>query len=186
MRRAFTLLEVLLALAIFMALLTAMTQFTNTVASSRARVLDRADRQHVVDAIIDRIELMLMTGAASSGGEAGLVGDNDSLEVQVAQDRPGEQPLVARRGVSVAFNRPDGQIRFNEGQPLGLGDLRLRYFDGDTWLDRFDSVESDGLPRAVVLEAWFDAVNVNDAGDRTRLPDRRRVFTSPGTWRRRP
>lgn len=184
MTRGFTLLEVLLAIGIFVAVLAALTRFTESVATGRARVMERAERQQVVDVLIDRLDQVLTTGVSSHRGMPGLSGDNSQVVSSIAQDRPDVAPLAARRDLSMVFNRTEGVVMFNDGQQMSLGDLRLRYLVDDAWVDEFDSAQQGGLPRAIAVEAWFEPVDISDAGERMRLPDRRRVLTTPGMWGR--
>ena len=184
MRRGFTLLEVLLAIGIFIAVLIALARFTESIATGRARVLERAERQQVVDVLIDRLGQILTTGAASHRGRSGLSGDNTQVISSIAQDRPDIHPLTSRRDLSIVFNRNEGVVTFNDGYQIALGDLRLRYLAGDEWIDDFDSTIQNGLPQAITVEAWFDSVEISDAGERVRAPDRRRVLAVPGLWGR--
>lgn len=184
-RRGFTLLEVLLALGILIALLAVMAQFTWSLGQGQRRTLDRLDRQVAIDAVIDRVANALDTGAASVAGETGFHGDEHSLHLLVAQDRPDHSlaaALSARRPVDIAFDQSQRIITVNDGLPLPIGDLRLRYHDGQQWQDTFDSLESGGLPTAVLVEAWIHGGLV-DASEADLPPDRRRVLTVAGLWR---
>ena len=68
---------------------------------------------------------------------------------------------------------------------LPLGDLRLRYHNGQQWQDSFDSIEEGGLPTAVLVEAWLHE-GIMDASEADIPPDRRRVMTVVGAWRHTP
>lgn len=187
-RRAFTLLEVMLALGILMALLAVMAQFTWSLGQGQRRALDRLDRQAAIDAIIDRLAMALDTGAASVGGEAGFRGDETSLHMFVAQDRPGRSPAIAlgsRRVIDITFDEQHRTVQIGGGAPLPIGDLRLRFHDGQQWQNSFDSLEAGGLPTAVLLEAWIHDGS-EDASEADLPPDRRRVLTVVGAWRQSP
>jgi len=187
-RRGFTLLEVVLALAILVAMLAVMTQFTWSVGQGQRRALDRLDRQAAIDAIIDRLAVALDTGAASVAGEAGFRGDERALHMFVAQDRPADNTAIAlgsRAAIDITFDEQKRTVQIGGGAALPIGDLRLRFHDGQQWQHSFDSLEAGGLPAAVLVEAWIHS-GVEDASDSDLPPDRRRVLTVVGAWRQTP
>jgi len=184
MRRAFSLLEVLLALAILVALLSTLGQFTWTVGTAQQRLNSRAARQAGVDAVIDRLASSLDSAAVTVRGNAGFRGDETSVQTSVAEDRPGgsmSKALAAMRPVGVVFNEEERAVRLDGGTSIPLGDLRFRYFDGTAWLDAFDSSEAGALPRAVLVEAWIEPV-ATDPSDANHPPDRRCLLSPSGVW----
>jgi prepilin-type N-terminal cleavage/methylation domain-containing protein len=187
-RRGFTLLEVMLAITILMALLGVMSQFTWSLGQGQQRALDRLDRQAAIDAIIDRISLALDTGSASAVGEPGFHGEATSLQMYLSQDRPDSshaKGLGARRAIDIQFDQQQHTVQLSGGAMLPLGDLRLRYHNGQQWQDSFDSIEEGGLPTAVLVEAWLHE-GIMDASEADIPPDRRRVMTVVGAWRHTP
>ena len=187
-RRGFTLLEVMLALVILMALLAVMSQFTWSLGQGQQRALDRLDRQAAIDAIIDRVSLALDTGTASVQGDAGFRGDSTSLHMFLSQDRPDSshaKGLGAQRAIDIEFDQQKHAVQVSGGEMLPLGDLQLRFYNGEQWQDSFDSVEEGGLPTAVLVEAWLHG-GLADASEADIPPDRRRVMTVVGAWRQSP
>jgi prepilin-type N-terminal cleavage/methylation domain-containing protein len=187
-RRGFTLLEVLLALGILVALLAVMSRFTWSLGQGQQRVLDRLDRQAAIDAVIDRMAIALDTGAASVAGEAGFSGDETTVHLFASQDRPAdslEAALGSRRSLDIRFDQEQHTVRIGGGEPLPIGDLRFRFHDGQQWQDSFDSLDAGALPAAVLLEAWLQD-SLIDPSEADLPPDRRRVLTVAGIWRQAP
>ena len=81
-RRGFTLVEVLVATALMLALVGAMYGFLHDLVSVRARVLDLTARQRAAAAVLDALESRLAcTLVADAVDGAGVRGDASSLTV---------------------------------------------------------------------------------------------------------
>jgi len=185
MKRGFSLLEVMLALAILIALLSALGQFAWSVGRSQERLTNRATRQAGIDAVIDRLTVVLDTASVTVQGSSGFVGSNTEIRSFVAQDRPDtsiSSGLAAMRPFHVQFDESERTLKLDAGIPLSLGDLRIRYHNGTNWLDSYDSLEQEALPRAVLVEAWMDP-SLRDHSDSGHPPDRRAVLSPSGVWR---
>ncbi len=169
--RAFTLMEVLVAIALLLALFGVMFGFLNGVLSTRQHVLELTGKQRAASLLIDRVEADLLTclvGDERHG--AGVVGEPESLrlltrgtlagaegdavfsDLQVAEYRfdPSTHELSGSRGV--AGNDA------SESHPFAsrIYKVRFRYHDGEQWQDRYDSMQRGRLPVAVEVAVWFE------------------------------
>jgi hypothetical protein len=173
-----TLLELLVAIALVLALVGAMLGFLMDTLSSRGRALSIAARQRAATILIDRVEadaVASMVGDRALG--AGLRGDETSIhfltrrvdaasaprgtgdraafgDLQLAEYRfnPAERDVLARRGEAGASS----SAAFH---PVGgqFGKVRFRYHDGRQWQAQFDSLGSNRLPSAIEVAIWFAA-----------------------------
>ncbi len=176
-RHGFTLLEVLIAIALIGALLSSMFVFMHEFLQSRSRALDYTARQRAAATLIDRVESDLI--ACIVGDErlgAGIDGDASRMTILTR----GVAAHLAGRGIDagVLSDLQQSQYRFQEssrlielrrGTPSGGGDempddfaaigpafkVRFRYHDGDRWSDTFDSLASNRLPVAVEVAVWY-------------------------------
>lgn len=82
---------------------------------------------------------------ASAGAEPGLkVASPDGLTTALDETQLYEPPLTAAQ---IALDADDGTTWAPE-----VLDCRFRYFDGENWLDSWDSLEKAGLPIAIKVE----------------------------------
>lgn len=179
-RRAFTLLEMVIAIALVLALVGSMFAFVFDLLSSRARALDFAAKQRAATTLIERVEadlLCCVVGDQASG--AGVEGDATRLRIMARAvaaslaERGAEDPAVFGdlQLAEYRFNDRSGLVEARRG-PLGEGEsgstgfvavggpvhkVRFRYLDATTWRDSFDSLSADRLPKAVEIAVWFDA-----------------------------
>ncbi len=175
-RRAFSLLELIVAIALLGVLSASVYAFMWNLFAGETRALAMADRTQVASILFDRLERDLATAVAAGRSGPGLVGEARGL-------------AVVHRGVPAAGSAPHGgdlqrtEIRFdpadgvltirrapasgpeereagaeNESPPaLGaITGLRFRYHDGRSWRDSFES--DAGLPAAVEVSVWFGAI----------------------------
>lgn len=168
-RRGFTLLEVIVAAALIMALVGAMATFLSDALRIRSRVSEEIERSRTADAAVSLIEHALETTLVEEptvGG--GVVGDSTSMAVLRSglsswrlgtseRSRALEEFETVRvrfdgAGHRIAIARGDGA----ESELLGnISRLRFRYFDGERWSASFDSVRSGRLPAAVEIALWL-------------------------------
>lgn len=172
-RRAFTLLEVLLALGLIAMLSGGMFAFFWQLTSQKAALVEGALEGQAADALIERLENDLAGAvAADSAGGAGIVGTASSLKVLsrgvtlplkeedrawAKGDLQGSEFVLeggalkakrwdAHRGVGGAAG---------ETIPGAIGALRFRYYDGESWVESFDSKSAGTLPVAIEVSVWF-------------------------------
>src|SRR5262245_22299472 len=196
--RAFTLLEVLIAIALILVLVGAMFGFLFDMLNSRAAALDHVRQQDAANAVVKQLDVDLMTcivGDAESG--SGVKGDQTNLR-------------LLSRGVAASLaahgaNDPDvlGDLQFTEYRfdaaahrisggrgaarsPAGesstelvplegtIYKLRFRYHDGNQWQSEFDSLKAGRLPQAVEAALWLSPLpGVPDAVGIEEAPDAR-------------
>src|SRR5262245_58140677 len=163
---AFTLTEVLIAIALLGALMAAMLAFGYEMLSSRARALDVAWRQRAAATLIERLEADLAASIPEDHGQAGVSGDQihlsiltrgvasslaerDSDDADVLGDvQLAEYRFDSARGVLEARRAPLGAALADFAfAPVGgnLADVQFRYFDGKQWLSMFDSLATQRL-----------------------------------------
>ena len=177
-RRAFSLLEVLIAIGLVIVLLGSMFAFMFDTLSARTRALEHAGWQRAATTLIERVELDLMScvvGDRVNG--AGIDGDNTSLRILTrgvaahlaARGREDPSVFGDLQQVEYRFEEDLGQI---EGRRLPAGvraagntpfaplggavyKVRFRYHDSTAWRDSFDSLLQGTLPAAVEIAVWF-------------------------------
>ena len=174
-RRGFTLIEVLIAIALMLMLGGAMFGFLQDLLTTRGRTLERSGRQRAASTLIERLEndvAACLVGDARSG--AGVRGDGSSLRLLTR----GVMPQVAARGINDPAALGDLQVveyRFDAAQqrlearkapatesaafaPLGgsIAHVRFRYLDGRRWRDDYDSLGLNRLPSAIEVAVWFN------------------------------
>ncbi len=174
----FTLLEVLIAISLMLALLGSMFTFTFNMLSTRARALEYSQKQLAATTLIERIESDLMTclvGDRRTG--AGVKGDESSLQIlsravaaSIALNGTSDPAVLGDLQQSLyRFSKQTGMIEASRGpvtgsnlpskqyQPVGgsVFKVRFRFHDGNAWLDSFDSNSTGKLPVAVEIAVWF-------------------------------
>jgi prepilin-type N-terminal cleavage/methylation domain-containing protein len=194
-RSGFTLIEVLLAVALMLAISAGMLSYIWGLLASRERLVTATDQQISAAALFDQIESDLSTTFAVDGsGAAGVEGKPDSLVVRSrgvgALGGAGVSDFGDQQGCEVRFDAgahtltarrlgPDGSAFEMLASPVSL--VRLRYFDGKAWLDSFDSAAAGVLPVAVEAAVWFEGGVEERGGEEkpSRAPDRVRVMVVP-------
>lgn len=173
--RAFTLLEVLIAIALALVLCATMFVFLHDMLTTRGRTIEHAERQRVAATLIERIEADLATclvGDSRSG--AGVQGDATHLRILArgvmtqAASRGLDDPaaLADLHAVEYQFDPSSRALQARKhtiGEsgdfaPLGgsIAHVRFRYLDQRQWREQFDSLASDRLPQAVEVCVWFN------------------------------
>jgi hypothetical protein len=181
-RRAFTLMEAIVAVGMIMLLAGALALFVNDLGSTRAHVTRGTDRTRSAEAIFGAIESALQTAVVDGGSRgAGVSGTSTQLRVlssrtdatgadaeQIA--RAAFAPLVAtqmqQHGSGVSIGRGGVATLL----PADIGAVQVRYFDGNAWSDSFDSLALGRLPTMVEVAIWFGATE-NDGATATATDD---------------
>ena len=204
-RRAFTLIEALLALALTTMVAVLAFSFLSTLAASKKLATRAADEQRSVGLFLDRLEDDLAAAvAADPAAGAGIVGSSSSLQVlsrgvgiptdpalgeQAAREQlsdlrgtrfslSGSQILGARWvGPTAGAAAASEPIVGASDSSVGVASLRFRYFDGETWSDAFDSAKANALPVAIEVGVWYAS-----AGPAPITPDAPEL-RAPDRWR---
>ncbi|UCD76491.1 MAG: prepilin-type N-terminal cleavage/methylation domain-containing protein [Phycisphaerales bacterium] len=177
--RAFTLLEVLVSIALIIGLVGVMYGFLFNLLDTRASVLEASERNRTATMLIERLESdLLCCVAGDSSAGAGLSGDETSIRVLtrnvaagLAQRGPDDSAALADlQFAEYRFTSGTGEIQASRGvigdsrsasasgsYNLGgsLYKVRFRFHDGNTWRDSFDSRSAGALPQAVEVAVWF-------------------------------
>ncbi len=163
-RRGFTLIEVLVGIAIGGALLAALGVFTLNLTDTRARLAEmtaRVDSAEVVFSALDRAIATAIVEDASLG--AGVSGNESALRVvRSAVGLGGErEALFAETGVVEVRLAPGAQrieiVRDGRtaALPAPVRAMRIRYLGERGWSDAFDSGEAGGFPAGIEVSIWF-------------------------------
>ena len=196
-RRSFTLIEMMIALALIVALVMILMPATNRIMSSTTAASDRNHRLAQVALLSDVLDRAMITAVAQdASGRRGFVGDAESLRVassgvsmlpRAAGQADDVQSLEIRYEGGAITIRRDGGSR--ERLIDGVESFRIEYNAGEEWAESFDG--SSGLPRAVAVSVWFGENDLDEADDENALasefgafedvnderdPDWRRVF----------
>jgi type II secretory pathway pseudopilin PulG len=207
-RRAFTLIEALLALALTTMVAVLAFSFLSTLAASKKLSARAADEQRSVGLFLDRLEDDLTAAvAADPAAGAGIVGSSSSLQVlsrgvgiptdpalgeQAAREQlsdlrgtrfnlSGEQ-IMGARWVGPTAGSSASAEPIAGGNGAGVAGLRFRYFDGSAWSDAFDSAKSNALPVAIEVGVWYASAGpalLDPDSPGLRAPDRWRLITIP-------
>lgn len=177
MRRAcaFTLIEVMLAIAIMIALSGSMFGFLWNTLERRDRLQGIAQDSQAATAVLERIETDVfgaITGDAK--GAAGVSGQKTRLKVLTrGVNLPRQEGVDAKalgdlQGAEYMFDEGSGELRARRwGGQDGAGAssfevvsdrverVQFRFFNGRRWTYRFDSSQSNNLPVAIEVAIWF-------------------------------
>ena len=168
----FTLIEILISLALLVLLAGLLMGFLWNLSRDRRAILNVLQVQRAADVLIDRLEQDLAGAIASSADGAGIVGTEDDLFVRtrgvflVAPGASSGSNLGDEQTLSIRFNADTGTVvvsRTVAGHPAGDDDtltdrvakLRFRYHAGDRWRTSFNSERAGELPVAVEIALWF-------------------------------
>ncbi|GHT17256.1 hypothetical protein FACS1894189_2810 [Planctomycetales bacterium] len=177
-KRGFTLLELLLAMALFVVLLGIVwnivllfmrTQIHSTQQTGRSQII-RAVVQLLDDDLRSTIQdpvLLKNSGEAGEVRHFGLIGSPQQLRIDVLQLDPLSGSSSNQAGnfkaVFYEFQRETGLVRqeINYQSPADapknelsipeIVDCRFRYFDGKMWQDSWESLTEGGLPVSVEI-----------------------------------
>lgn len=164
-RNAFTLVEVLVALGLVVALAAGMYGFVTSMRERQERIAEETRRSGGVSAFFDQLESDVLTCVAQDGKlGTGVRGNAESLTlvsrgVGISSDAALADARVTEyrfAGDTISASRREAAGTALD-QPFsgGIGKVRFRYYDGTTWRDSFDSVQASGLPVAIEVAVWF-------------------------------
>lgn len=171
-RRAFTVVEVLLAMALVAVTSAAVFGFIDNLARIKDATRDAADRLDKLTTLLDRLEDDLAAAIAGGTGlPAGIQGRPTSITlltrgVGIPASTPIDRAAIADlRQAVYAFDRVAGVITARRGPIAGIGTaavavrrvrhVRFRFHDGSSWSETFDSGQAGGLPVAVEVAVWL-------------------------------
>ncbi len=175
-RHAFTLIEVLLALALGLVLMAAVLGFFGDLIRHRTLINERLDQERAAQALIDNLSRELtcaIVGIDRVG--PGLVGDEQGISVlarSVAIERAavGQSRLSDLTQLQFQFDARSKKLLGNRRliEPASstnsddlnlitskLGWVRFRYLDEGRWRSRYDSAAKQRLPAAVEVAIWY-------------------------------
>jgi prepilin-type N-terminal cleavage/methylation domain-containing protein len=199
-QRAFTLIEVLLAVSLLLAISAGMLSYLYGLLHSRDRLVRTTDEQISAAALFEQLETDLSTTFAVNGaGKAGVEGTASSLVVRsrgvASTGATGVSDLGDLQGCEVKFDLDSRGLlarrlgRTEESFEVlasSVGRVRFRYFDGAQWQENFNSATAGTLPVAVEAALWFDGEDPSSSGEAEtsesvppRAPDRVRVMVVP-------
>ena len=168
-RRGFTLIEMLIAIALVIALVGALFAFFLDTLDSRDRLASSTAELRDVGRFFDALDRDLSAASGVDGkGGPGLTGTATSIRIstrgvpihRVAQS-PRDPALSDAMSVAWTFDelprtltavRDDSDRATLSIEPTHV---RFRYHDGDAWQDQFTSTGDRGLPVAIEVALWF-------------------------------
>lgn len=169
MKRAFTLLEMMIALALTLALAAGVLAFLWNLEQARGPVLATSDRDRAVDEWLDRVESDLLGAVAATSHGAGIDGGSERLVVRSRRVGAGSGAGLRERLADLRLSVhefKDGAIAVGGGPDApsppasaevvrGVGAVRFRFASGSSWSDHFDSAQARELPLAVEVSLWL-------------------------------
>jgi prepilin-type N-terminal cleavage/methylation domain-containing protein len=165
-RRGFTLLEVMVAIGLILALSGGMWSLMSALGERRERLGLETTRSAGVAALFDQIENDLTTCvAADAEFGAGVKGDAESLTIvsrgvglaSAAAMSDARSTNYVFAGDSLTVSRKErGDAGASAPMLERIGRVRFRYFDGQEWTASFDSGAAEKLPVALEVAVWFD------------------------------
>ena len=163
--RAFSLVEMMVALLLVVLLAGAVYSFMWSVLDDRARLEKHAGREIGATRLFACIEDDLATCVArTDSGASGIKGDSGSIGIakrSVRLDATGAEALGDATQSEYRFEAAAGQVvaRRDGGgyEPIltGVSRVRFRFRQGSEWVEQFDSVAAGGVPSAIEIALWF-------------------------------
>lgn len=188
--RGFTLIEMLIAVALVAALVMILLPIAGRIMSGTASSADRGHRLAQVAILTDMLDRMALTAIATDAvGAPGLVGERDSLRVascgvSLSPRDPGQPDDVQSLHVRLS----SGAVVVSESGGAaeivvpGVRRIEFAYAQGEEWTESHDG--ATGLPRAIAVSIWFGEPDANSDEAESPVteeetdPDWRRVFAA--------
>ncbi|CAG0950860.1 hypothetical protein PHYC_00193 [Phycisphaerales bacterium] len=191
MKRGFTLIEVIVAIALILALSMSIFSFGWAMLHRREWFLMECAGDAAAEAMCDELEDDLATTSVIDGsGNAGIEGTGESIVVRARGVRRGGASLAEDTGCEFRFDVASGALhgRRLDGASADsvvgkLGRVRLRYWDGREWQDSFNSARAGRLPAMVEVRFWRSGAGGEDE-ETWGLADRTRVMVVPDSGER--
>ena len=190
LRRAFTLLEALIAVGMMVLLLGALAMFVEDLSRTRQFVARTAAETRSADALFGALEAALQTAVVDGGNRgAGVTGTDRSIRVLSSRTDAGSgsvaelaraafSPLSATQVDQVGANITIGRGGVSSTLPATVRAMRVRYWYDGGWGDSFDSLNAGTLPAVVEVGLWFGATQAAEE-DELGAPDRVRAIAVP-------
>lgn len=175
--RGFTLFEIMLAIALLVALSSTLFSFMLNLMSGRDRLIEASRDGRAGSSLIERLEndiLGAIAGDATVG--AGIDGQEhrltlltrsvnvpsgpdeldwalgDLLSARYVFDEAASEVRTVRRAIVPGVSVAETDDEVISGRVRGL---RFRYHDGQTWRSSYNSLQRNGLPVAIEVAIWF-------------------------------
>lgn len=173
--RAFTLLEVVLAIALLVILSAGVAAFAWNIIDARARVLEAVERDRAAGAIFEAVERAL---ASATLAAEGFNAEPAALRLATRDARAAldaDTPALARRTFELRFHEADQRVtvalaRGSDQLPASFERVQVRSFNGREWVDRFDAAQVGRFPHAVEIALWFAPSEVGARARRETPP----------------
>lgn len=196
-KRGFTLLEVMVGLAIIAALVGALSGFLINLNDARARLTTTVERVECADAVFALVDRALATAVVVDPQFGAGVGGNEST-LRVVRSGvglgQGDAPLLDdRERCEVRFLASAGRIEISRGDRRDIIDVpvrtvRIRYLSERGWRDAFDSRDDGAFPVGIEISIWFgedntehDVASVESEFEPTRFEPTRFETTREGS-----
>lgn len=170
-----TLVEVLLATSLLIAVLAAASALLLGLVRDREAVVLHADTLRTLDMALDQMDAAFSTVSVRAGAGSGLVTSGTSITLWPAMARPGvETDVPGRHKLTLAHDGVGITLKGAPGDGVelsGTSMLRVRVRHNGAWHSSFNALQDGGLPDLIVIDAWLLADPEEDAP-----PDRRRVL----------
>jgi type II secretory pathway component PulJ len=205
-RRALTLVETIVAIALMVLLGAALSGFLWDLQRQRDVLADLADDRLAAQMLFDELTHDLAFAVTSAEGRAGLIGDERSLTVRSRRIAPVSLDAAAAlrdlRTLAVTFDEEQSTLTLAQQPGASAGPasalserirrLRLRYHDGATWTSSWNAAASGELPAAVEIALWFHPpgrprrlqVQDDELGPLGRVPEELAELSSPESFLR--
>lgn len=167
--RAFTLVEVLIALALIAGLSLAVMSFARDIRVQQRSMIRLSSQLEQTTDVIEMLERSIATCTADGGDAgAGIQGTAQSLRVlsRAVQLRPqdrlsdllatglrfdaGGKRIVARQWAPVYESEGE-----SESVATSIEFVQFRYYHDGQWRESFDAFAAGGLPRAIEFAIWY-------------------------------
>ena len=177
-RRAFTLIEVVVALGLMLVLVTTLSSIVSSVVRARSTVHERLRASTGVGALFELLGASADTCTARGRkGAAGITGTATTLLITRAAHHARDEGLDPLEELSFSFEEGNVIVSSSAGVegPIlrDVGAIEFRFFDGVTFHSMWKSA-TDGLPLAIELSIWSEPLP--SSGDRP-APDYRRLVS---------